>query len=99
MVTPVWLLTVPTCITTAALRSEEHTSELRHLVISYAVFCLKKHQSEPGRADPRQRRRRTLRAREDPGFAAAIHPAEAPSQKEPQARAAPGNFPPAGAGD
>src|SRR2546426_12176788 len=24
------------------LRSEEHTSELRHLVISYAVFCLKK---------------------------------------------------------
>src|SRR5205807_9660932 len=25
-----------------AHRSEEHTSELRHLVISYAVFCLKK---------------------------------------------------------
>src|SRR5688500_19432524 len=24
------------------LRSEEHTSELSHLVISYAVFCLKK---------------------------------------------------------
>src|SRR2546426_9395444 len=24
------------------LRSEEHTSELHHLVISYAVFCLKK---------------------------------------------------------
>src|SRR5947207_9960764 len=24
------------------LRSEEHTSELRHTVISYAVFCLKK---------------------------------------------------------
>src|SRR5205807_5649976 len=24
------------------VRSEEHTSELRHLVISYAVFCLKK---------------------------------------------------------
>src|ERR1022692_1265424 len=49
MVTPVWLLTVPTCITTAALRSEEHTSELRHLVISYAVFCLKKnaHGSQP----------------------------------------------------
>src|SRR6266446_7819996 len=23
-------------------RSEEHTSELQHLVISYAVFCLKK---------------------------------------------------------
>src|SRR5205814_10296181 len=26
----------------AASRSEEHTSELRHLGISYAVFCLKK---------------------------------------------------------
>src|SRR5256885_13245414 len=26
----------------AQARSEEHTSELRHLVISYAVFCLKK---------------------------------------------------------
>src|SRR5256885_8286189 len=25
-----------------AVRSEEHTSELSHLVISYAVFCLKK---------------------------------------------------------
>src|SRR5256885_9436346 len=25
-----------------SLRSEEHTSELSHLVISYAVFCLKK---------------------------------------------------------
>src|SRR5438552_7951655 len=24
------------------LRSEEHTSELRHQIISYAVFCLKK---------------------------------------------------------
>src|SRR3989454_6505736 len=24
------------------VRSEEHTSELHHLVISYAVFCLKK---------------------------------------------------------
>src|SRR5688500_19834527 len=27
-------------------RSEEHTSELRHLVISYAVFCLKKKKDE-----------------------------------------------------
>src|SRR5256885_13062830 len=27
---------------TSRERSEEHTSELRHLVISYAVFCLKK---------------------------------------------------------
>ena len=26
------------------IRSEEHTSELRHVVISYAVFCLKKKQ-------------------------------------------------------
>src|SRR5205807_7343230 len=26
----------------ARWRSEEHTSELSHLVISYAVFCLKK---------------------------------------------------------
>src|SRR2546426_4623325 len=26
----------------AGVRSEEHTSELHHLVISYAVFCLKK---------------------------------------------------------
>src|SRR5256885_4084455 len=26
----------------ARRRSEEHTSELSHLVISYAVFCLKK---------------------------------------------------------
>src|SRR5690242_21179258 len=25
-----------------AIRSEEHTSELRHMSISYAVFCLKK---------------------------------------------------------
>ena len=25
-----------------ARRSEEHTSELRHITISYAVFCLKK---------------------------------------------------------
>src|SRR6185436_21066695 len=25
-----------------ARRSEEHTSELRHQIISYAVFCLKK---------------------------------------------------------
>src|SRR5436305_8171538 len=27
------------------LRSEEHTSELRHVEISYAVFCLKKKKS------------------------------------------------------
>src|SRR5256885_500527 len=28
--------------TASTIRSEEHTSELSHLVISYAVFCLKK---------------------------------------------------------
>src|SRR2546423_10667074 len=28
--------------TTGTFRSEEHTSELQYLVISYAVFCLKK---------------------------------------------------------
>src|SRR5690625_7117834 len=27
---------------TATVRSEEHTSELSHVAISYAVFCLKK---------------------------------------------------------
>src|SRR5438034_8094060 len=27
---------------TSSMRSEEHTSELHHTVISYAVFCLKK---------------------------------------------------------
>src|SRR5258708_10534167 len=30
-------------------RSEEHTSELRHQIISYAVFCLKKKDSTTGR--------------------------------------------------
>src|SRR5258708_29833716 len=29
-----------------AARSEEHTSELRHQIISYAVFCLKKKKIE-----------------------------------------------------
>src|SRR2546426_9239216 len=33
---------IPAWILRPRLRSEEHTSELRHLVISYAVFCLKK---------------------------------------------------------
>src|SRR5256885_9166918 len=32
----------PLSSATILLRSEEHTSELSHLVISYAVFCLKK---------------------------------------------------------
>src|SRR5438034_5405639 len=30
-------------------RSEEHTSELQHTVISYAVFCLKKKKAGPGK--------------------------------------------------
>src|SRR5258708_16796313 len=32
----------PFLIIVVVLRSEEHTSELRHQIISYAVFCLKK---------------------------------------------------------
>src|SRR2546426_7744897 len=35
-----------------ALRSEEHTSELHHLVISYAVFCLKKKKTRTCRMVP-----------------------------------------------
>src|SRR5438034_8591659 len=31
-----------TTVRAVLIRSEEHTSELRHTVISYAVFCLKK---------------------------------------------------------
>src|SRR5256885_7931084 len=31
----------------AELRSEEHTSNSSHLVISYAVFCLKKKKQQP----------------------------------------------------
>src|SRR5258708_19067594 len=37
-----------------AKRSEEHTSELRHQIISYAVFCLKKKKKETH--NTRQRR-------------------------------------------
>src|SRR5438034_312850 len=33
----------------ASMRSEEHTSELSHTVISYAVFCLKKKKQEKKR--------------------------------------------------
>src|SRR5215475_16229730 len=32
----------PSSSAAASPRSEEHTSELRHVKISYAVFCLKK---------------------------------------------------------
>src|SRR3546814_5755033 len=36
------------CGETAAVRSEEHTSELQSLMrISYAVFCLKKNNNHP----------------------------------------------------
>src|SRR5256886_4818379 len=35
-------------LTSLLFRSEEHTSELSHSQISYAVFCLKKKQSRPG---------------------------------------------------
>src|ERR1039458_661265 len=30
------------CVPPSSIRSEEHTSELSHLGISYAVFCLEK---------------------------------------------------------
>src|SRR3989454_4801513 len=36
-----------------AVRSEEHTSELHHLVISYAVFCLKKKKKKKRIQTPR----------------------------------------------
>src|SRR2546426_5771946 len=43
------MLTAVNDATSAALcmRSEEHTSESSHLVISYAVFCLKKKKKSP----------------------------------------------------
>src|SRR5438034_2365619 len=37
-------------IMSAVARSEEHTSELQHTVISYAVFCLKKKKPESPKA-------------------------------------------------
>src|SRR3954466_16436451 len=33
-------------------RSEEHTSELRHTIISYAVFCLKKKKKKHNKPHP-----------------------------------------------
>src|SRR5947207_8098160 len=41
------LVTVGIIVARAVNRSEEHTSELRHTVISYAVFCLKKKNTHP----------------------------------------------------
>src|SRR5574343_1957860 len=49
----VWLNPPPIPLTTEELdrvyelRSEEHTSELSHITISYAVFCLKKKKKQP----------------------------------------------------
>src|SRR2546421_1694307 len=40
------LLTMPCISREARCRSEEHTSELHHDQISYAVFCLKKKKTE-----------------------------------------------------
>src|SRR3546814_2906476 len=38
-----WFITIPASAAVAAVRSEEHTSELQSLMrISYAVFCLQK---------------------------------------------------------
>src|SRR3954449_11999032 len=45
------------------LRSEEHTSEPSHTLISYAVFCLKKKQPRGRRG---MRRRLLVRASRDP---------------------------------
>src|SRR3712207_7279642 len=39
---PLSLLAAAAVAALAVARSEEHTSELRHANISYAVFCLKK---------------------------------------------------------
>src|SRR3712207_9430954 len=39
--------TTPAAQPTTPARSEEHTSELRHANISYAVFCLKKKKYNP----------------------------------------------------
>src|SRR5437660_5765924 len=60
----------------SADRSEEHTSELRHVAISYAVFCLKKKKKEgrpsgvPGGDEIRtmgvRRRRRRVRGESGP---------------------------------
>src|SRR5579864_8756904 len=45
----------------APLRSEEHTSELSHMSISYAVFCLKKTKNARARRDqPHSTRTRSL---------------------------------------
>src|SRR5439155_13296427 len=38
--------TIRGCARASSARSEEHTSELSHVAISYAVFCLKKKKKE-----------------------------------------------------
>src|SRR2546429_7142938 len=45
--------------TMIGLRSEEHTSELRHGYISYAVFCLKKKKTKYEKAPHRSKRSST----------------------------------------
>src|SRR2546430_1938034 len=44
---PLWEMPFPHSLGLLYSRSEEHTSELRHSQISYAVFCLKKKKSKP----------------------------------------------------
>src|SRR5690349_22811735 len=54
---------------TGATRSEEHTSELHHVEISYAVFCLKKKTkkyAELRNWSPTERSDRTPRPRPPP---------------------------------
>src|SRR3954466_8654253 len=71
------------------IRSEEHTSELQHTIISYAVFCLKKKDTErPPRRRPRpsstpQSQRPTRRPRPHDAVGAAAHPDEGQVHAEP----------------
>src|SRR5690606_19619785 len=44
----------PVGLTEGTVRSEEHTSELRHVKISYAVFCLKKKKDNSNLAQQQQ---------------------------------------------
>src|SRR4051812_49715695 len=46
-------------------RSEEHTSELRHMSISYAVFCLKKKKKSKRAGESNWRYKRKISTRAD----------------------------------